>query len=204
MTSRMWRPPERIRYEATRGRMPTRAEAAASRLFSPVRIGSLTLEQRSWVPAMVPWRATEDGFVTDDVIDWYRRFAAGRPGVIVVEATGIRDIPSGPLLRVGHERFVPGLARLCQAVRDASGGETRLFLQIIDFLRVKRRPPKDRFFADFLALEPRHRESLAALRGDPAWLGADDDSVRAQLCAMEDDELAAVLSNREMDDYLYG
>src|SRR5262245_16279441 len=29
----------------------------------------------------------------------YSRFAEGRPGVIVVEATGIRDIPSGPLLR---------------------------------------------------------------------------------------------------------
>ena len=58
---------------------------------------------------MVPWRATEDGYVTDDVIAWYARFAQGRPGAIVVEATGIRDVPSGPLLRIGHDRFVPGL-----------------------------------------------------------------------------------------------
>ena len=58
---------------------------------------------------MVPWRATDDGFVTRDVIDWYARFAEGQPGVLVVEATGIRDIPSGPLLRIGHDRFVPGL-----------------------------------------------------------------------------------------------
>ena len=50
---------------------------------------------------MVPWRATGEGFVTPDVIDWYRRFARGKPGAIVVEATGIRDIPSGPLLRIG-------------------------------------------------------------------------------------------------------
>ncbi len=99
---------------------------------------------------------------------------------------------------------MPGLARLCQAVRDASGGETRLLLQIIDFLRVKRRPPKERFFADFLSLEPRHRELLAALRGDPAWLTADDATVRAHLVEMEDGDLGAVLSNREMDDYLYG
>jgi hypothetical protein len=42
------------------------------------------------------------------VIDWYARFAAGRPGVLVVEATGIRDVPSGPLLRIGDDRFVPG------------------------------------------------------------------------------------------------
>ena len=37
----MWRPPERIRYEASRSRIPSREEAGALRLFSPVRIGSL-------------------------------------------------------------------------------------------------------------------------------------------------------------------
>ena len=30
--------------------------------------------------------------------------------MIVVEATGIRDVPSGPLLRIGHDRFVAGPA----------------------------------------------------------------------------------------------
>ena len=76
----MWRPPERIRYEATLGRMPSRAEAAAARLFQPVAIGPVQLEQRTWVPAMVPWRATDEGYVTEEVIDWYERFARGRPG----------------------------------------------------------------------------------------------------------------------------
>ena len=118
----MWKPPERIRFESSPGVLPTREEAARSRLFSPVRVGTLTLAQRSWVPAMVPWRATEDGFVTDDVIEWYGRFARGRPGAIVVEATGIRDVPSGPLLRIGHDRFLPGLRRLVDTVRRESGG----------------------------------------------------------------------------------
>ena len=40
---------------------------------------------------MVPWRATEDGFVTQQNLDWYARFADGRPAVLVVEATGVRD-----------------------------------------------------------------------------------------------------------------
>src|SRR5579871_74425 len=94
----MWRPPERIRHAASHGRIPSREEARHSRLFSPLRIGPLTLQQRSWVPAMVPWRASEDGFATDEVVAWYERFARGRPGAIVLEATGIRDVPSGPLL----------------------------------------------------------------------------------------------------------
>ena len=97
----MWRPPQRIRWKAAPGRWPTRDEAARSRLFSPIAIRRLTLESRTWVPAMVPWRATEEGFVTDENLAWYERFARGKPGAIVVEATGIRDIPSGPLLRAG-------------------------------------------------------------------------------------------------------
>src|SRR5262245_54903556 len=105
----MWRPPERIRFKPQPGLWPSDAEAAQSRLFSSVNVGPLTLAQRTWVPAMVPWRATEEGFVSPDVLDWYRRFARGRPGAIVVEATGIRDAPSGPLLRIGHERFLTGL-----------------------------------------------------------------------------------------------
>src|SRR5690349_6065896 len=107
-------------------RWPTAEEAARSLWFSPLRLGPVTLETRTWIPAMVPWRATEDGFVTDAVLRWYERFAQGQPGVIVVEATGIRDIPSGPLLRVGHDRFVPGLRDLVAAVREASAGETLL------------------------------------------------------------------------------
>ena len=77
-------------------------------LFRPISVGAAALESRTWVPAMVPWRATEDGFVTRENLEWYARFAAGRPGAVVVEATGVRDIPSGPLLRIGHDRFIPG------------------------------------------------------------------------------------------------
>src|SRR5579863_10100184 len=135
----MWRPVERIRYDALPGRWPSASEATGSRLFSPVKVGSVSLTQRTWVPAMVPWRASEDGGVTQDVLDWYECFARGRPGAIVVEATGIRDVPSGPLLRIGHDRFLPGLRRLTSAVRAASGGHTRLFMQLIDFLAIRRR-----------------------------------------------------------------
>src|SRR2546430_13622502 len=115
-------------------RWPTREEAAASRWFSPVRLGPVEARARTWVPAMVPWRATDDGFVTVEVLDWYRRFAQGEPGVIVVEATGIRDIPSGPLLRVGHDRYLEGLSNLVRAVREASGGRAPPLFPVIDSL----------------------------------------------------------------------
>jgi 2,4-dienoyl-CoA reductase-like NADH-dependent reductase (Old Yellow Enzyme family) len=144
---------------------------------------------------MVPWRATDDGFVTDAVIDWYERFARGRPGAIVVEATGIRDIPSGPLLRIGHDRFVPGLKRLVETVRQASGGHTKLFIQIIDFLSVRRRPERAKFFERFLQLTDTHRA---------LFRGVGDAELRAKLAALSEDELKRVLDARELESLQFG
>jgi len=178
-------------------RWPTRAEAQRSLLFSPIRYGACVARARSWVPAMVPWRSVEDGSVTPAILDWYGRLADGRPGVLVVEATGIRDVPSGPLLRIGDERFVPGLSELVETVRRRSGGETRLFVQIIDFLGIRRRPEKEKYLRRFLALRDEHRERLGRA-------GASDDEVRAALCALPHAELVALLSPREVEELEYG
>jgi 2,4-dienoyl-CoA reductase-like NADH-dependent reductase (Old Yellow Enzyme family) len=191
----MWRPPQRIQFQPTFGRIPSSAEAQASRLFSPVAVGPIPLEQRTWVPAMVPWRATEDGFVTDAVVEWYARFAKGRPGAIVVEATGIRDIPSGPLMRIGDDRFIPGLARLVEAVRGASEGQSRVFIQLIDFLSIRRRPDAKKYFERFLAITDEHRAALP---------GLGDAEIRAALAGMKRDELANILTERELESLEFG
>jgi 2,4-dienoyl-CoA reductase-like NADH-dependent reductase (Old Yellow Enzyme family) len=193
----MWRPPQRIKWKPAPGRWPTRAEAEQSRLFGPITIGRMQLESRTWVPAMVPWRATEDGFVTDQNLAWYERFARGKPGAIVVEATAIRDVPSGPLLRIGHDRFLPGLRELVQTVRRASEGRTRLLIQIIDFLAVRRRPEPAKFFARFLEIQPWHRERLGA----EDW---PEVQVRTVLAGLPEDELARVLETRELEALRFG
>lgn len=169
---------------------PTAEEAAASRWFSPLHRGRLKLDSRTWVPAMVPWRATGEGFVTDAVVEWYARFAKGRPGAIVVEATGIRDVPSGPLLRASDDRFVFGLRRLVDAVKAASRGETRLFIQLIDFLSIKRRPPRDTYLTRFQPLTPKIREALGE---------GSDEALRAKLLALDDAALEKVLDARELE-----
>ena len=193
----LWKPPQRIRYKPAPGRAPTREEAAAARLFSPVAIGPLTLAQRTWVPAMVPWRSDEEGFATADVLQWYERFARGRPGAIVIEATGIRDVPSGPLLRIGHDRFLPGLRELADTMRRASGGHTRIFMQLIDFLSIRRRPQPDKYFRRFLRITARHRELLRAEH----W---SEDAVRERLAALPATEQKTILSEREWEALQYG
>jgi len=196
----MWQPPERIKHELPAASWPTAEDAAAAMLFEPIEIGPRTACTRTWVPAMVPWRATEDGFVTKDVIDWYRRFAEGKPGVLVVEATGIRDIPSGPLLRIGHDRFVDGLRRLVDAVREASNGQTLVFIQLIDFLSIRRRPERSKYFSRFLQITERHREALRAVSDDPSIRLISDDDVRQKLATLPETDLPYVLNARELED----
>ncbi len=188
----MWKPAERIKHKPRPGVWPTAEQAASARLFAPLAFQALKLESRTWVPAMVPWRATDNGDVTEANINWYRRFATGGPGAIVVEATGIRDVPSGPLLRIGHDRFIPGLQRLTEAVRAESGGRTRLFIQLIDFLGIRRRPEPEKFFSHFLVITPRHRDALGLQK-------ADESSVREALAALPSEQLKEVLTAAEWE-----
>jgi 2,4-dienoyl-CoA reductase-like NADH-dependent reductase (Old Yellow Enzyme family) len=153
---------------------------------------------------MVPWRATEQGFVTQNILDWYARFALGQPGAIVVEATGIRDIPSGPLLRIGHDRFIPGLQELARTVKRESDGHTKIFIQIIDFLTVRRRPTKEVYFERFFTVVPDHRKRLTAVTGESHWNEASDNEIRKFLTFAPDEILDHVLDEREQEALRFG
>lgn len=201
----MWKPPQKIRHELPSEAPPSTNDTDGSLLFTPLPLASgLVLAERTWVPAMVPWRATEDGFVTKENLEWYGRFAEGQPGVIVIEATGIRDIPSGPLLRIGHDRFIPGLQELVKEVRERSGGRTKIFIQIIDFLRIRKRPTRERYLGEFLEITDAHRKNLASQLDDDRFEEATESEVRAALLSLEDEALDSILDRRETEALLYG
>ncbi|MEZ4373281.1 MAG: NADH:flavin oxidoreductase [Polyangiaceae bacterium] len=193
----MWKPPNARKVQLPIVTWPDGASARQSRWFSPVELGPCQLEQRTWVPAMVPWRATEAGEVTPAVIDWYRRFAAGRPGAIVVEATGIRDVPSGPLLRIGHDRYIEGLSKITQAVREASDGRTRLLIQLIDFLAIRRRVESAKYLARFLSIDA---TLLARLELEPG----EEERARERLLGMNEEELSNALTPRALEELRQG
>ena len=193
----MWKPSERIKYIATSGSWPTAEQAAQSQLFSPLTVGAMHLQQRTWIPAMVPWRASDDGFVTEDVIQWYERFALGKPGAIVIEATGIRDVPSGPLLRIGHDRFLPGLQELVKRVGIASEGQTRLLIQLIDFLAIRRRPDPAKYFQRFM---PVTGDMIAKLKAQQ-W---SEQQIRDHVAALPMAEIQDLLSPREFESLTMG
>jgi 2,4-dienoyl-CoA reductase-like NADH-dependent reductase (Old Yellow Enzyme family) len=106
------------------------------KLFEPLRIGAMTLPNRVMVPAMVTHLCREDGFVTEDTIARYVRYARGGAGLIVVEAMAVHQVKSGPLLRIGDAAYLPGLRELTRRVHAES--DSKLVPQIIHFLKVAR------------------------------------------------------------------
>jgi 2,4-dienoyl-CoA reductase-like NADH-dependent reductase (Old Yellow Enzyme family) len=133
-----------------------------SLVFTPFPIGrgGVVLPNRIWLPAMVTWRGTEDGFVTDAVREIYLRYARGGAGMIVLEAIGIRDVASGPLLRLSDDRFIPGLAALRREMRAVS--HAPVIPQIIDFLKIATRK-STRAFIEGMVARGRLPESTVAV-----------------------------------------
>lgn len=156
-------------------------------LFQPFALGrgGRALPNRIWLPAMVTWRGTEDGFVTPAVREIYRRYAQGGAGMIVLEATGVRDVASGPLLRLSHDRFVPGLRALRDEMRLLS--DALVVPQIIDFLKIARRKETRAFMEDAVARK-RLPESVLRLSDE----------------AFEADHRAYLPDARQQRDFRYG
>lgn len=105
-------------------------------LLQPLDINGMVLANRVAVPAMVTRLCGEDGLVNNDIVERYVRYAAGRVGLIVVEATAVHGDKSGPLLRLSDDGFIPGHRELVQRVHDTSA--SKVVPQIIHFMKVAR------------------------------------------------------------------
>ncbi|MBI3451153.1 MAG: NADH:flavin oxidoreductase [Acidobacteria bacterium] len=106
------------------------------KLLEPFDVGAARLPNRVVLTAMVTRLSGEDGHVNREIRDRYVRFAKGEPGLIVLEAMAVHEAKSGPLLRIGDDRFLPGLTDLGRAIHDA--GPSKVFPQIIHFLKISR------------------------------------------------------------------
>ena len=104
------------------------------KMFEPLNVGTMVIPNRIMVPAMVTRLSGEDGFVNQDIIDRYVRYAQGGVGLIVVEAMAVHHAKSGPLLRISDDKFIPGLADLARRIHDTSA--SRVVPQIIHFLKI--------------------------------------------------------------------
>lgn len=87
------------------------------RLFSPIEVGGRTLRNRVLLPAM-DLHYTPDGEVNDRLVAFYRARARG-PSIVVVGGCRIsREAAPDGFVGIHEDRFIPGLKRVADAVRE--------------------------------------------------------------------------------------
>lgn len=90
-------------------------------LFSPAKIGNLTLKNRIVKAPQSSGMSNIDGSVTERLVRYYRDQAAGGAAMIIVEYAYIDDIGSKSAhchLGISNNEHIPGLAWLAENIRE--------------------------------------------------------------------------------------
>ena len=78
------------------------------KLFTPINIGKLEVKNRIVMPPMGTGFGSEDGQVTERMINYYEERAKGGAGLIIVEGAAVegrgRFLPLQPM--INHDRFI--------------------------------------------------------------------------------------------------
>ncbi len=100
------------------------------KLTDTMHIGNLEIRGRVVMPPMGTYRCTEDGLVTDEVVEYYRARAANpHVGLIITEHSYICDggKAKAKQMSVARDECIPGLARLVEAIHE---GGAKAFAQL--------------------------------------------------------------------------
>jgi 2,4-dienoyl-CoA reductase-like NADH-dependent reductase (Old Yellow Enzyme family) len=103
-------------------------------LFQPFEFAGMKLKNRVVSTPLVSNLATEDGFVSDDLIERYRRIGAGGTGWIITEDVVVISRKSPYNLRIWDDQFIPGLKKLTDTVHEVPGA--KIGIQLGHFLKI--------------------------------------------------------------------
>ncbi len=89
-------------------------------LFTPLKVGNVTLKNRITQAPLYVGYANPDGTVSRETVEHYAKRARGGAALIVVEATSISPNSDGMpnLLRAYDDRYIPGLSSLARAIKE--------------------------------------------------------------------------------------
>jgi len=88
-------------------------------VFSPFKFGNVEVKNRIEVSPAIPCLATPDGFVTRELIEYYKSLARGGAGIVTIGDTAIdfeyaKDHEHE--LNLGDDRIIGGLSALVEAI----------------------------------------------------------------------------------------
>ncbi len=89
-------------------------------IFTPIKIGRLTIKNRIEKAPAVPFLATIDGDVSRELIEWERAFARGGAGIVTVGDSPIMNETAsrvGHIINLGIDRTIGALNRLAEAIQ---------------------------------------------------------------------------------------
>jgi 2,4-dienoyl-CoA reductase-like NADH-dependent reductase (Old Yellow Enzyme family)/thioredoxin reductase len=100
-----------------------------NKLFEPIQIGTMKLKNRIVMPPMGTNFSTEDGSVTQRLINYHVERAKGGVGLIIVEGAYVEFRGKGSIRQLGvdHDDKIPGLRELATAIK-ANGAKVALQL----------------------------------------------------------------------------
>ncbi|MBL7061177.1 MAG: FAD-dependent oxidoreductase [Dehalococcoidia bacterium] len=88
-------------------------------VFSPFRFGNVEVKNRIEIAPAIPCLATPDGFVTRELIEYYKSLARGGAGIVTIGDTAI-DFEYAKdhehQLNLGDDRVIAGLSALVEAI----------------------------------------------------------------------------------------
>ena len=99
------------------------------KLFTPGKIGNITVKNRLVMSPMGIGLAELDGSPSEDMLAFYEARAMGGAGLIIPEITRVNDVHGAGLMRqlsVTQDRHIPGMARLATVVHKHGA---KIFIQ---------------------------------------------------------------------------
>jgi 2,4-dienoyl-CoA reductase-like NADH-dependent reductase (Old Yellow Enzyme family) len=89
-------------------------------LLEPLEINDIILPNRVVFPAFQTNYATSDGFITERLLRFYGKIAAGGSGLIIAGCMAVSDegAPNTNVIKINDDRKIPGLKELFSLIKD--------------------------------------------------------------------------------------
>jgi 2,4-dienoyl-CoA reductase-like NADH-dependent reductase (Old Yellow Enzyme family) len=92
------------------------------RLFEQGRIGKMEVKNRLVMAPMGVEGCDAEGFVTDELVNYYAKKARGGVGLIISQSSQATRLGRAPgRVAIWDDKFIPGLARIADAVHRNDG-----------------------------------------------------------------------------------